>query len=80
MPVSPTCRLPTAAPSRYWIWAASHRRAAATVFPGFLRAPAYFTDRYRNEWGESINFDGIDATPVREFFVENAKWIFPHVD
>jgi maltooligosyltrehalose trehalohydrolase len=44
----------------------------------YLRAfaPAYFTDRYRNEWGESINFDGIDAAPVREFFVENAGyWI-----
>jgi maltooligosyltrehalose trehalohydrolase len=44
----------------------------------YLRAfaPAYFTDRYRNEWGESINFDGVDAGPVRELFVENAGyWI-----
>jgi maltooligosyltrehalose trehalohydrolase len=39
-------------------------------------APAYFTDRYENEWGESINFDGDDAGPVREFFVGNAGyWI-----
>ena len=39
-------------------------------------APAYFTDRYKNEWGEPINFDGDDAAPVREFFVANAGyWI-----
>ena len=39
-------------------------------------SPAYFTDRYENEWGESINFDGDDAGPVREFFVCNAGyWI-----
>jgi maltooligosyltrehalose trehalohydrolase len=36
----------------------------------------YFTDRYENEWGEPINFDGDDAAPVREFFVANAGyWI-----
>jgi maltooligosyltrehalose trehalohydrolase len=39
-------------------------------------APAYFTDRYPNEWGEALNFDGPDAAPVREFFVANAGyWI-----
>lgn len=37
---------------------------------------SYFTDRYPNDWGESINFDGDDAGPVREFFRENAAyWI-----
>jgi maltooligosyltrehalose trehalohydrolase len=44
----------------------------------YLRAfaPAYFTDRYENEWGDAINFDGADAGPVREFFVTNAGyWI-----
>ena len=44
----------------------------------YLRAfsPAYFTDRYVNEWGDAINFDGDDAGPVREFFVANAGyWI-----
>ena len=36
----------------------------------------YFTDRYKNEWGEAINFDGPDAGPVREYFVANAGyWI-----
>ena len=36
----------------------------------------YFTDRYANEWGEAINFDGPNAGPVREFFLTNAGyWI-----
>jgi maltooligosyltrehalose trehalohydrolase len=36
----------------------------------------YFTDRYKNEWGEPINFDGEHSQPVREFFVANAGyWI-----
>jgi maltooligosyltrehalose trehalohydrolase len=37
---------------------------------------AYVTDRYLNEWGEAINFDGPDAGPPREFFIANAGyWI-----
>lgn len=36
----------------------------------------YFTDRYPNEWGQAINFDGPGSRPVREFFVQNAcYWI-----
>ena len=39
-------------------------------------ATGYFTDRYNNEWGEAVNFDGESSAPVREFFVENAAyWI-----
>jgi maltooligosyltrehalose trehalohydrolase len=39
-------------------------------------ADSYFTDRYVNDWGEAINFDGDDAGPVREFFEANAGyWI-----
>jgi maltooligosyltrehalose trehalohydrolase len=39
-------------------------------------AQAYFSDRYPNEWGEALNFDGPDSGPVREFFVSNAAyWI-----
>ncbi len=39
-------------------------------------SPAYFTDRYKNEWGEAINFDGEDAGPVRDYFIANAAyWI-----
>lgn len=36
----------------------------------------YFTDRYENEWGAAINFDGENSGPVREFFLANAAyWI-----
>jgi maltooligosyltrehalose trehalohydrolase len=39
-------------------------------------SPDYFTDRYENEWGAAINFDGNNAAPSREFFIENAGyWI-----
>jgi maltooligosyltrehalose trehalohydrolase len=37
---------------------------------------AYFTDRYKTDWGTPLNFDGPDAGPVREFFITNARyWI-----
>ena len=36
----------------------------------------YFTDRYENEWGDAINFDGPGSGPVREFVIANAGyWI-----
>jgi maltooligosyltrehalose trehalohydrolase len=36
----------------------------------------YFTTRYKNDWGEAINFDGPDSEPVRDFFACNAfHWI-----
>jgi maltooligosyltrehalose trehalohydrolase len=39
-------------------------------------AREYFTDRYANEWGQALNFDGAGAEPVREFFIANAGyWI-----
>jgi maltooligosyltrehalose trehalohydrolase len=39
-------------------------------------SPHYFTDRYRNDWGDAINFDGAHAAGCREFFIENAAyWI-----
>ena len=38
--------------------------------------PEYFTDRYKTDWGQAINFDGTNAAGVREFFAENAAyWI-----
>ena len=42
----------------------------------------YFTDRYRNEWGESINFDGPRSQAVRELVLASAEhWIREyHVD
>ena len=36
----------------------------------------YFTDRYPNDWGQSVNFDGEHSEQVREFFASNAAyWI-----
>jgi maltooligosyltrehalose trehalohydrolase len=34
----------------------------------------YFTDRYKNEWGQAINFDGPGCEPVRELFISNAGY------
>jgi maltooligosyltrehalose trehalohydrolase len=37
-------------------------------------SPSYFGRS--TEWGEGINFDGPDSGPVREYFIENARyWI-----
>ena len=37
-------------------------------------SPDYFTDRYTNDWGRALNFEGPPA--AREFFVGNARyWI-----
>lgn len=36
--------------------------------------PAYFSDRYENEWGEPLNFDGDDSAGVREYFACNAGY------
>jgi maltooligosyltrehalose trehalohydrolase len=36
----------------------------------------YVTDRYPNEWGQAINFDGPGSSEVRKFFIDNAcYWI-----
>jgi maltooligosyltrehalose trehalohydrolase len=36
----------------------------------------YTTDKYPNEWGQALNFDGRDSAPVREYVKENAAyWI-----
>ena len=37
-------------------------------------SPDYFTDKYKNDWGRPLNFEG--PPPAREFFVQNAAyWI-----
>jgi maltooligosyltrehalose trehalohydrolase len=50
----------------------------------YLRAFArdYFTDRYENEWGDALNFDGPASGPVREWVLANvAYWVREfHVD
>ncbi|WP_108397376.1 alpha-amylase family glycosyl hydrolase [Devosia submarina] len=41
-----------------------------------LYAADYFSGRPANEWGKSMNFDGPNSAPVREFFCSNAAyWI-----
>jgi maltooligosyltrehalose trehalohydrolase len=52
----------------------NHVGPAGNYLGEFSRS--YFTDRYQNEWGDAINFDGPDAGPVREFILANvAYWI-----
>jgi len=39
-------------------------------------SPGYFTDKYKNDWGQAIDFESKGAEPVREFFLANAGyWI-----
>ena len=37
-------------------------------------APSFFSDRHHTPWGAAINFDGIDSTTVRQFFIHNALY------
>lgn len=37
-------------------------------------APTFFTDRHQTPWGAAINFDGIESTTVRQFFIHNALY------
>ncbi len=36
--------------------------------------PQFFTERHHTPWGAAINFDGEQARPVRDFYVENALY------
>ncbi len=39
-------------------------------------SPDYATDKYSNDWGKALNFDGPGCLPVREYVRENAAyWI-----
>lgn len=52
----------------------NHFGPSGNYLPRF--SPDYLTTRYKNEWGEAINFDGDHSAPVREFFSANAAyWI-----
>src|SRR4051812_43469071 len=37
-------------------------------------SPHYFSDRYKNEWGEALNFDSEHSASVREFFLSNVEY------
>jgi maltooligosyltrehalose trehalohydrolase len=50
----------------------NHLGPDGNYLPDF--SPDYFTDRYKNDWGRAINFEG--PAPARSYFVENAGyWI-----
>jgi len=37
---------------------------------------AYFSSRHTTDWGDAINFDGVESAPVREFVLSNVRhWI-----
>lgn len=39
-------------------------------------SPFYFSEKYKNDWGEGMNFDGEHSGPVRAFYEANARyWI-----
>ena len=39
-------------------------------------SPDYFTDRYENEWGAALNFDGPNSNGMRDLVISNAAyWI-----
>jgi maltooligosyltrehalose trehalohydrolase len=42
----------------------------------------YFTDRYKNDWGNAFNYDGSASRPVREYVLSNVEyWILEfHLD
>jgi maltooligosyltrehalose trehalohydrolase len=50
----------------------NHLGPDGNYLPDF--SPDYFTDKYTNDWGRAINFEG--PAPARSYFVENAGyWI-----
>lgn len=52
----------------------NHLGPSGNYLPRF--SPWYLSERYTNEWGDAINFDGENSAPVREFFACNAAyWI-----
>jgi maltooligosyltrehalose trehalohydrolase len=37
-------------------------------------AKSFFTERHHTPWGAAINFDGKDARPVRDYFINNSLY------
>jgi maltooligosyltrehalose trehalohydrolase len=37
-------------------------------------SPHYFSDKYRTDWGEALNFDGAHCVGARDFVINNAKY------
>lgn len=42
----------------------------------------YFTEKYNGIWGSALNFDGVQSYPVRQYFIQNARYWFEtyHID
>ncbi|XGV98255.1 MAG: malto-oligosyltrehalose trehalohydrolase [Leptolyngbya sp. BL-A-14] len=42
----------------------------------------YFTEKYNGIWGSALNFDGAQSYPVRQYFIQNARYWFEtyHID
>ena len=58
----------------------NHVGPDGNYLPAF--SPWYFTEKYKNDWGQAINFDGDHSGPVRAFYTANAHyWIHEfHLD
>ena len=39
-----------------------------------MYSPQFFTERHHTPWGAAINFDGEQARPVRDFFINNTLY------
>ena len=52
----------------------NHLGPDGNYLPAFTSC--YFTDRYSNEWGQAMNFDGAGSHGVRDFVIQNAcYWV-----
>lgn len=52
----------------------NHLGPDGNYLPGF--SPHYFSEKYRTEWGEPLNFDGEHANGARDFVIGNAcYWV-----
>ena len=52
----------------------NHLGPDGNYLPAF--SPWYFSAKYKNDWGQGINFDGEHSAPVRAFYEANARyWI-----
>lgn len=51
----------------------NHFGLEGNYLPAFC-GDRFETDRYENEWGKSMDFEGPESGPVREFFISNSVY------
>jgi maltooligosyltrehalose trehalohydrolase len=58
----------------------NHLGSESSFFKVFSKD--YFSTKYKNEWGQALNFDQENCLPVREYFITNAQfWVSEyHID